>query len=82
METNNADLELTTHLFQTSFQKTRHALSLTLILLSIVFFAFIAAPVVAQSPNTASMIVVVVDQNGAVLKDAKVLVVNAATGRT
>ena len=34
----------------------------------------------AQSPNTASMIVVVVDQNGAVVKDAKVSVVNTATG--
>jgi hypothetical protein len=38
----------------------------------------ITAP--AQSPNTASMIVVVVDQNGAVVKDAKVSVVNTATG--
>ena len=34
----------------------------------------------AQSPNTASMIVVVVDQNGAVVQDAKVSVVNTATG--
>ena len=34
----------------------------------------------AQSPNTASMIVVVVDQTGAVVKDAKVSVVNTATG--
>ena len=34
----------------------------------------------AQSPNTSSMIVVVVDQNGAVVKDAKVSVVNDATG--
>src|SRR5947209_10102014 len=34
----------------------------------------------AQSPNTATMIVVVVDQNGAVVKDAKVSVVNNATG--
>src|SRR5207237_3937849 len=34
----------------------------------------------AQSPNTASMIVVVVDQNGAVVPDAKVSVVNIATG--
>ena len=28
--------------------------------------AFITAPVAAQSPNTASLVVVVVDQNGAV----------------
>jgi hypothetical protein len=34
----------------------------------------------AQSPNTASMIVVVEDQNGAVVRDAKVSVVNNATG--
>lgn len=45
-------------------------------LLLIVLFAFIAA----QSPNTATMIVIVVDQNGAVVKDAKVSVVNDATG--
>src|SRR5438128_9414416 len=37
-------------------------------------------PVDAQSPNTATMIVVVVDQNGAVVKDATVSVVNTATG--
>src|SRR5881396_3593154 len=49
-------------------------------LLLIALFAFIAAPVAAQSPNTASMIVDVVDQNGAVVRDAKVSVVNAATG--
>src|SRR5215216_5718868 len=34
----------------------------------------------AQSPNTASMIVVVVDQNDAVVRDAKVTVSNDATG--
>src|SRR5262245_17864721 len=42
--------------------------------------AFIATPTRAQSPNTATMIVAVVDQAGAVVKDAKVLVVNNATG--
>ena len=36
----------------------------------------------AQSPNTATMIVVVVDQAGAIVKDAKVSVVNTATGAT
>ncbi|MET0626619.1 MAG: TonB-dependent receptor [Pyrinomonadaceae bacterium] len=52
------------------------------------FFALLAAALFcaqaafAQSPNTASMIVVVVDQNGAVVRDAKVSVVNAATGDT
>src|ERR1700681_4372361 len=52
-------------------------------LVLIAFFTFIAATTIiaaAQSPNTASMIVVVVDQTGAVVKDAKVSVVNAATG--
>ena len=34
----------------------------------------------AQSPNTASLVVVVVDQNGAVVQAAKVSVVNNATG--
>ncbi len=46
----------------------------------IALFVCIAAQVAAQSPNTASMIVVVVDQTGAAVKDAKVSVVNAATG--
>jgi hypothetical protein len=41
---------------------------------------FMAAPVAAQSPNTASLVVNVVDQAGAVVKDAKVSVVNTATG--
>src|SRR5256714_4064626 len=49
-------------------------------LLLIALLAFIAAPVAAQSPNTATMIVTVVDQSGAVVKDAKVSVVNTATG--
>lgn len=49
-------------------------------LLLIGLFAFIAAPLAAQSPNTATMIVVVVDQTGAVVPDAKVSVVNTATG--
>ena len=46
-------------------------------------FAFIAATAniaAAQSPNTATMVVVVVDQTGAVVKDAKVSVMNTATG--
>src|SRR5712692_5214247 len=48
---------------------------------ALLFLLFaIAAPLAAQSPNTATMIVVVVDQTGAILKDAKVSVVNTATG--
>src|SRR5205085_488136 len=41
---------------------------------------FAAASAAAQSPNTSAMIVVVVDQNDAVVRDAKVSVVNDATG--
>src|SRR5262245_22089825 len=52
---------------------------LRLPLFPIGLFAVIA-PVAAQSPNTATMIVVVADQTGAVLKGAKVSVVNTATG--
>jgi hypothetical protein len=37
---------------------------------------------VAQTPNTASIIVTVVDQNGAVVRGANVSVVNTATGAT
>ena len=60
---------------------TRNRLRLPL--LPIAFFAFVAGTMMiaaAQSPNTATMIVVVVDQTGAVVKDAKVSVVNTATG--
>ena len=39
-----------------------------------------ALPAAAQSPNTSALIVVVVDQTGAVVSDAKVTVVNNATG--
>jgi len=49
-------------------------------LLLIAFFALCAVPVTAQSPNTATMIVTVVDQNGAVVKGAQVTVANTATG--
>jgi hypothetical protein len=58
---------------------TSKRLRLPLLLLAL--FAFIAAPAAAaQSPNTSAMVVVVVDQNDAVVKDAKVSVVNDATG--
>jgi len=40
----------------------------------------LAAPAFAQSPNTATMIVTVVDESGGVVKDATVSVVNTATG--
>jgi hypothetical protein len=44
------------------------------------FLTFVAAPVAAQSPNTATMMVVVSDQTGAVIRDARVTVLNTATG--
>ena len=52
--------------------------ALFVIAVSILF----ASPVAAQSPNTATMIVDVVDQNGSIVTDAKVSVVNTATGAT
>jgi Carboxypeptidase regulatory-like domain/TonB dependent receptor-like, beta-barrel len=76
MQTNNAPVELITN----ASQKTRQPLSLILTLFSIALFAFIAFPVAAQSPNTATIIVTVVDQNDAVVRDANISVVNAATG--
>ncbi|MGA9994641.1 MAG: TonB-dependent receptor [Pyrinomonadaceae bacterium] len=60
--------------------RIKNPLRLSLLLLAL--FAFIALPVAAQSPNTSSMIVVVVDQNGAVVPGANVSVVNNATGAT
>ena len=42
--------------------------------------AFTALAASAQSPNTASMIVTAVDQNGAVVRGANVSVMNTATG--
>src|SRR6188768_2935311 len=36
----------------------------------------------AQSPNNASIVVLVTDQSGAVVKDARVLVTNEQTGAT
>ena len=56
---------------------TRNLIRLSLLLLA---FALLVAPVTAQSPNTATMMVVVVDQAGALVKDAKVSVVNTQTG--
>src|SRR2546423_2936770 len=54
--------------------RMRYMISVSMIVLVL----FTAAA--AQSPNTSSMVVVVADQNGAVVKDAKVSVVNTATG--
>ena len=58
--------------------KLKSLFSLPFVLVTLL--TFIGAPVLAQSPNTATMIVVVADQTGAVVKDARVSVVNTATG--
>src|ERR1044071_9298541 len=50
------------------------------LLASLVAVLLFMSAALAQSPNTASMIVVVVDQNDAVVRDAKVTVSNDATG--
>ena len=45
-----------------------------------VIFAAACGPMAfAQTPNTGSIVVIVQDQNGAVVSDAKVSVVNSAT---
>ncbi len=43
-------------------------------------FAFFVVSAAAQSPNTSTMIVTVVDQTGAEVRDAKISVTNIATG--
>ena len=47
---------------------------------AVILCVFICVSAVAQSPNTATMMVVVNDQTGAVIRDARVTVVNTATG--
>src|ERR1051325_10127299 len=45
-----------------------------------VFVTVCASLAFTQTPNTGSIVVVAQDQNGAVVTDAKVAVVNSATG--
>jgi hypothetical protein len=54
--------------------KTLACVFLTLLL------SAVAVPSLAQSPNTAAILVVVIDQTGGVVGDAKITVVNGATG--
>jgi hypothetical protein len=56
--------------------------SLPLLLIVLLALAFVAMPLAAQSPNTATLTVEVVDQTGGVVPDATVSVVNRATGAT
>ena len=46
------------------------------------FLLTASAVALAQTPNTGSMVVVVEDQNGAVIRDARISIVNDATGAT
>lgn len=57
---------------------TKHQLRWPVMLLALL--ALMTAPALAQSPNTATMIVAVVDQNGAVVAGAKVALTNTDTG--
>jgi Carboxypeptidase regulatory-like domain/TonB dependent receptor-like, beta-barrel len=50
--------------------------------LTFVLASTLAVPAVAQSPNTAALVVIVVDQTGAVVTGANVSIVNQATGAT
>src|SRR5215467_15130795 len=58
--------------------KMKNLLRLSLLLIAL--FPIISAAAAPQSPNTATMIVTVVDQTGAVVKDANISVTNTATG--
>jgi hypothetical protein len=49
-------------------------------LLLAAIFAVTSATGIAQSPNTATIVVVVVDQDDALVKDARVTVINDDTG--
>jgi hypothetical protein len=50
--------------------------TLSLLLISLLLFSW---PAAAQSPNTAAIVVTVIDQSGAVVPDASVRIVNTAT---
>jgi hypothetical protein len=55
-------------------------MSFKILSLPLLLIVFIAMPIAAQTPNTATIVVMVVDQTGAVVPDAKVSVLNTATG--
>src|SRR3954447_18455681 len=52
---------------------------LTRVVCLLTAYAVLAVPALAQSPNTSTIVVFVIDQSGAVVKDAKVSVTNAQT---
>ena len=54
--------------------------SVSSLILLFALFACVALPIGAQTQNTATLIVVVLDQSGGVIPDANVSVTNAATG--
>ena len=49
---------------------------------SSVLLLLLALPLAAQTPNTATIVVVAVDQTGGVIPDAKITITNTATGAT
>src|SRR5215471_11054505 len=55
-------------------------MSAALLLRLATVIGLLAGLLTAQSPNTGAMIVVVTDQSGAAIKDAKIIVTNGATG--
>ena len=59
---------------------TKQPRCLSLLALLITLLVNITAPIAAQSPNTSAMIIAVFDRTGGVVQDAKVSVMNAATG--
>src|SRR5262245_57584937 len=48
--------------------------------LALILLASAALPALAQTPNTATLTVVVLDQTGGAVKDAKVTIINNSTG--
>src|SRR5438045_3157747 len=54
----------------------------TRVIIAAALALLIVPALVAQSPNTGTIIVIVVDQTGAVLPDAKISITNSATGAT
>lgn len=64
--------------FGTLAQLTSTFIAAFFLITQVVFVS--SATVAAQTPNTSTMIVTVVDQSGAVVKDAKISVTNTATG--
>src|ERR1041384_1053570 len=64
----------------TQERKTHRSPLLVRLKSTFITMLLLIGPVAAQTPNTSTMIVTVVDQDGAVVKDAKISVTNTETG--